>query len=131
MPKGHIRDTGLINYFLRVQSVDDMKAHPQFGQIWETFITEQVIRHFKNNAERIEYFYYRTHNQAEVDLVLETDFGLIPIEIKAGSVTPKKQTANLERFVKEHNCPYGLVINNGDEIFKISKSVYQLPAIYI
>lgn len=131
MPKGHIRDTGLINYLLRIQSENDMKAHPQFGRTWEIFITEQLIRHFKNNAERIEYFYYRTHNQAEVDLILDTDFGLIPVEIKAGSVTPKKQLSSLKRFIEEHDCPYGLVINNGDEVFKLSKSVYQLPAIFL
>jgi len=64
-------------------------------------------------------------------LVLETDFGLIPIEIKAGSVTPRKQTLSLESFVKEHNCPFGLVINNGDEVYRLSESVYQLPAIFL
>lgn len=131
MPKGHIRDTGLINYFLRIQNENDMKAHPQFGNIWEIFVIEQVLRHFQNNAERVAYFYYRTQNQAEVDLILETDFGLIPIEIKAGSVTPKKQTIALETFIKEHNCPYGLVINNGDEVYKLSESIYQLPASFL
>lgn len=131
MPKGHIRDTGLINYFLRIQNVNDMKSHPQFGCIWETFIIEQILRHFKNNAERVEYYYYRTHNQAEIDLILETDFGLIPVEIKAGSVTPKKQITTLENFVKEHNCRYGLVINNGDQVYRLSESIYQLPAIFL
>lgn len=131
MPKGHLRDTGLINYFLRLQNSNDMKAHPQFGRIWEIFISEQLIRHFKNRLESIEYYYYRTQNQAEVDLILETDRGLIPIEIKAGSVTGKRQIIALEQFIKEHNCRYGLVINNGDEIFKLSPSVYQLPAMYL
>jgi len=120
-----------MSQILSVQSESDMKAHPQFGRIWEIFVTEQLIRHFKNNAERIEYFYYRTHNQAEVDLILDTDFGLIPVEIKASSVTPKKQLSSLENFIEAHNCPYGLVINNGDEVFKLSKSVYQLPAIFL
>jgi len=129
MSKGHLRDTGLINYMLRIQNENDMKAHPQFGQLWEIFVTEQLIRHFKNNAERVEYFYYRTHNQAEVDLVLETDSILIPIEIKAGSVTTKRQLTSLQQFVEEHDCPYGLVINNGDEVFKLSDSIYQLPAV--
>ncbi len=131
MPKGHLRDTGIINYFLRLQNENDMKAHPQFGQIWEIFITEQIIRHFKNKLESIEYYYYRTQNQAEVDLVLETSYGLIPIEIKAGSVTSKRQIRSLEQFIEEHNCPYGLVVNNGDEIYKLSDKVYQLPAIYL
>jgi len=131
MPRGHLRDTGLINYFLRLQNSNDMKAHPQFGRIWETFISEQLIRHFKNRVESIDYYYYRTQNQAEVDLILETDHGLIPIEIKAGSVTVKRQIIALEQFIKEHNCRYGVVINNGDEVFKLTPSVYQLPAIYL
>jgi hypothetical protein len=131
MPKGHLRDTGMINYFLRLQNEDDMKAHPQFGRIWETFITEQVIRHFKNQAENVSSYYYRTQNQAEVDLILETDHGLVPVEIKAGSVTAKRQIIALEQFVAEHKCRYGLVINNGDEVFRLSPAVYQLPAMYL
>ena len=131
MPKGQLRDTGLINYFLRLQTTDDLKAHPQFGRIWETFISEQVIRHFKNQLEHIEYYYYRTHNQAEIDLILETSAGIIPIEIKSGFTTSKRQIKTLERFVEEYRCPIGLLINNGDEIFKLSSRVYQLPAIYL
>ncbi|MEE9356040.1 MAG: DUF4143 domain-containing protein, partial [Methylococcaceae bacterium] len=131
MPKGQLRDTGLINYFLRLQSTDDLKAHPQFGRIWETFISEQVIRHFKNQLEHIEYYYYRTHNQAEIDLILETSAGIIPIEIKSGFTTSKRQIKTLERFVEEYHCPVGLLINNGDEVFKLSSRVYQLPAIYL
>lgn len=130
MPKGHLRDTGLINYLLRIQSEDDMKAHPQFGRIWETFVIEQLIRHFRNGLENASFYYYRTQHQAEIDLIIETDDGLIPVEIKAGSVTAKRQLAALEQFIQEHRCPYGLVINNGDEVFKLSEAVYQVPAIY-
>ena len=131
MPKGHLRDTGLINYFLRIQSIDDLKGHPQFGRIWEVFISEQIIRHFKNRIEEIEYYYYRTHNQAEIDLIIESRHGLIPVEIKSGSATSKKQLKTLENFILDYNCPFGLLINNGDEIFKLSKNIYQLPAIYL
>ncbi|MBJ6609483.1 MAG: ATP-binding protein [Candidatus Thiothrix moscowensis] len=130
MPKGHLRDTGLINYLLRIQSEDDMKAHPQFGRIWETFVIEQLIRHFRNGLENASFYYYRTQHQAEIDLIIETDDGLIPVEIKAGSVTAKRQLAALEQFIQEYRCPYGLVINNGDEVFKLSDAVYQVPAIY-
>jgi predicted AAA+ superfamily ATPase len=131
MPKGYLRDTGLINYFLRIQTVNDLKSHPQFGRIWEIFISEQLIRHFKNNIENIEYFYYRTHNQTEIDLIIETQIGLIPIEIKSGLSSSKRQIQTLQRFIDEQHCPFGLLINNGDEIFKLSKNIYQLPAIYL
>lgn len=131
MPKGYLRDTGIINYFLRIQTNNDLKSHPQFGNIWEIFISEQIIRHFKNNLEEIKYYYYRTQQKAEIDLILETQAGLIPIEIKASLSTPKRQLKNLEKFIEKYKCPYGLVINNGDEVFKLSQNIYQLPAIYL
>ncbi len=131
IPKGHLRDTGLINYLLHINNENDLKGHPQFGRIWESFITEQIIKYFNNHTERINCYYYRTHNQAEIDLIIETDSGIIPIEIKSGSVTRKKQLIALETFIKEHNCKYGIVINNGDEIYKLSENIYQLPAIYL
>ena len=69
--------------------------------------------------------------QAEIDLILETEKGLIPIEIKSGSVTTKRQTIALEHFIEEHKCRYGLVINNGDQVYKLSSKVYQSPAIFL
>lgn len=131
MPKGHLRDTGLINYLLHINNENDLKGHPQFGRIWESFITEQIIKYFNNHIERISCYYYRTHNQAEIDLIIETDTGIIPIEIKSGSVTRKKQLITIETFVREHNCKFGIVINNGDEVYKLSETIYQLPAIYL
>ena len=32
---------------------------------------------------------------------------------------------------KENNCEYGIVINNGEKIFKLSDTIFQIPAIYI
>ncbi len=131
MPKGHLRDTGLINHFLRLHTTDDLKAHPQFGRIWESFIIEQLIRYFQNRLENIQCYYYRTHNQAEIDLILEGPWGTIPVEIKSGSSTTPRHGRALRRFIREHDCPFGLIINQGDELFQVRDGIYQLPAIYL
>jgi len=91
MPKGHLRDTGLITRFLKIYTADDLKAHPQFGRIWEIFITEQLIRSFNNKIKQVSPYFYRTQNKAEIDLVLEGKFGIVPIEIKSGSTTEKSK----------------------------------------
>ena len=57
--------------------------------------------------------------------------GTIPIEIKAGSVTTPKQIKNLITFVKNKKCPFGIVVNNGDEIFKLTENVIQIPCIFL
>ena len=93
--------------------------------------TEQIIKGIKENLIRCDFFHYRTSNQSEIDLILEGNFGTIPIEIKASSSTSKKQLRTMENFIAENNCQYGIVINNGVEVFKLSEKIIQIPAIYL
>ena len=131
MPKGYIKDPILTNYLLNINSVSDLKSHPSFGNIWESFIIEQIIKNLEMHFIRANYYFYRTHHQAEIDFVIEGDFGLIPIEIKSGSFTKSEQLITLKNFIKEHKCPYGLVINMGEEVKQLTESIYQVPASFL
>ncbi len=82
MSKGHIRDTGLICHLLNIHTLDDLKSHPKYGQIWESFVIEQILRRLQDQLVVHRYYYYRTRSKAEVDLVLEGKCGVIPVEIK-------------------------------------------------
>ena len=44
MPRGHIRDMGIISHLLNIKNVDDLKAYPNFGRLGEAFVTEQIIK---------------------------------------------------------------------------------------
>ena len=131
MPKGYIRDTGLINYLLNIHSEKDLKGHQLYGRIWESFVTEQILKGLKGHLVKHNYYFYRTNNQTEIDLIIEGRMGPIPIEIKAGSVTTSKQIKTLTNFVEKEKCPFGIVVNNGDEIFKITEKIIQIPCIYL
>jgi len=127
MPKGHMRDTGLLNHTMKIQDVAALHSHPLVGRIWETFVIEELLKGFGNTLTPVEPFYYRTSNGAEIDLILEGSFGLIPFEIKLGSsVQPGKLTA-LEDFIQEHNLPFGIVLNNASEPARITRNILQLP----
>ena len=131
MFKGHIRDTGLINYLLNIHSVKDLKGHPLYGRIWESFVTEQILKGLKRNLIKHNHYFYRTNNQTEIDLIIEGRMGIIPIEIKAGSVTTPKQIKTLMTFVKNEQCPFGIVVNNGETVFKITDNIIQIPCLYL
>lgn len=130
-PKGQMRDNVLVNFILKLNSVEDLMSHPSFGNIWESFVIEQLIKNLESNLIYGSYYYYRTHDGAEVDFILESKQGLIPIEIKSASSTKKSQLKSLTNFIKEHNCPYGLLINLGEEIYQITENIYQVPASFI
>ncbi len=131
MPKGYIRNTNIINFLLNINSVEDLIAHPSFGNIWEAFVIEQLIKNLESLFIKADYYFYRTHHQAEIDFIIEGKFGIIPIEIKSGSFTKSDQLRAMTSFIEEQACPYGIVINNGDEIEQISENIYQVPAIFL
>lgn len=111
-PKGHLRDSGLLHHLLRLPDVNALLAHPQVGRSWEGMVTEEIIRHLTSKGVGFDYYYHRTSAGAEVDLVIEGDFGLIAFEIKHAQTLGNRDLRSLRDFVAEHQCRMGIIINN-------------------
>lgn len=80
-PKIYIRDHGLLNQLLGLNSFNDLLGHPVFGSSWEGLVIENCIV----NAPEWKYFYYRTSDGYEVDLILERGRERILVECKVSS----------------------------------------------
>jgi uncharacterized protein len=130
MPRGYLRDTGLLHFFKNISTVEAMRSHPDFGFIWESFITEQIIKSFKLSLTKSEFYYYRTADQSEVDLIIDLEGKIIPIEIKTGLFRGKKQIQGLINFVNHYHCDLGILINTDVEVMKITDRIIQIPAAY-
>ncbi len=129
MPKGILRDTGLLHYLSSVDSREKMLRSPNFGQNFESFIIEELIKGLSASPVRgWDYYYYRTKNGIEVDLVLDGRFGTLPIEIKSGSSTDISQLKSLRYFVESQDLPLGIVINNDTEVKMLHERIIQIPA---
>lgn len=128
MPKGHLRDSGLLHYLIDINSLDDLYTHPQLGQSFEAFVVEELVKGL--NATEIthwSYHYFRTKKGAEIDLVLKGPFGVLPIEIKYGKQVNPRQLANLKSFIEKHKLAFGIIINQSDTAMWLSDTVFQLP----
>lgn len=126
-PKGYFRDSGLLHYLLRIPDVDLLATHPVMGRSWEGLVIEEIIRGLNATGSGFDYFYYRTGGGAEVDLILEGEFGLIPIEIKYTQTVPPKQLRALKDFIKDQNCRFGLVINNDESPRRYDEQIAGIP----
>ena len=132
MPKGILRDSGLTHYLSGVETREALLRHPQVGHNFESFVSEEIIKGIQaTRVTRWDYYYFRTKNGAEVDLVLDGSFGTLPIEIKFGQQTTVKQLAALRQFVELHELPFGIVVNNGSEIRLLADNIIQIPAGYL
>ncbi len=132
MPKGYIRDTGLLHTLLGITSKEALFKHPIVGASFEGFIIEEIIKGIQATLlTHWKAYYYRTRAGAEIDLILEGPFGVLPIEVKYGVNVPRKQLSHLENFVKAHDLPFGLLINQAEKPCWLSPDVFQLPANYL
>jgi hypothetical protein len=129
MPKGNFRDSGLSNFFQGVTQRQQLLNYPNVGAAFEAFVSEEIIKGIQA-AEIVNwnYYYFRTRNGAEIDMILEGPFGTLPIEIKFGSMVQPRQIQTLKKFVFTNNLPLGIVINNSDAIQLIAERILQLPA---
>lgn len=110
--RGYLRDSGLLHALLRIPDGDALLSHPQMGASWEGMVVEEILRQLGALGIPHEYSYYRTGAGAEVDLVIEGDFGRVAIEIKHTSFVDPRALRGLRDFVAEHKARLGLVITN-------------------
>jgi uncharacterized protein len=110
-PKVYIRDSGLLHYLLDIHHAKNLQYHPQLGYSWEGYVIEQIINLLPSTVQP---YYYRTHDGAEVDLILVK--GIKPIasiEIKY-SETPSVGRGFSES-IKELKTEFNYVITTSQE----------------
>ncbi len=128
MPKGIFRDSGLAHFLAGVESREQLLKYANVGTSFEAFAIEEILKGLESlDIGRWDYYYYRTRNGSEVDLILEGSFGVLPIEIKFGMNTDLKQLTSLKKFIKDNNLEYGIVINNSSEVRMLSEEIIQIP----
>jgi len=126
-PRGYFRDSGLMHHILQIPNYKRLLSHPQMGKSWEGLVIEEILRTL--NAAGIGYsaYYYRTSGGAEIDLILEGKFGLIPIEIKHTQTINSKHLRSVKDFIETFDCPFGLVINNDEKLRSYEENLYGIP----
>jgi predicted AAA+ superfamily ATPase len=124
--KGYLRDSGVAHHLLRLPSLDALLTHPQAGATWEAMVIEEIIRQFRACGVPCEPYYYRTAAGAEVDLVLEGDFGVVAVEIKRAAALPARRRA-LREFMAAHDCRQGFVIHAGERPERVEEQITALP----
>jgi len=130
--KGFFRDQGILHYFLKINSVDDLLIHPVAGYSFESFVSEEIIRGLQSTMEtQLDFSYYRTIDKSEIDLIVEGAFGIVPIEIKLGSSIKRQSLKGLTNFLEDMHLNYGFVINRGKRIEQLTDKIIQIPVNYL
>ena len=81
-PKVYFYDTGLVAYLTKWSSPETLASGAMSGAILENYVVSEIRKTYLNNGKEAFMYYYRDKDAKEIDLVLEQDGELHPIEIK-------------------------------------------------
>jgi predicted AAA+ superfamily ATPase len=128
-PKVYFVDTGLLCYLVGLRDAEHAAAGPMGGAIFENLVISDLFKTYLHRGEEPPLYYWRTVAGSEVDVIIETQSGLIPIEIKL-SETPRLEMAKdihvFRRDLKERALP-GYVVHPGSVILPLGQDVTALP----
>ena len=118
-PKIFLRDSGILHFLSNINSYNELTANFLLGVSWEGYVIEQI----RNNLDsQFRLSYYRTQDQAEIDLIIEKGTKVIScIEIKYTS-TPKLSKGNI-MALNTLNCPDNFIITPKSEDYPIKNGI--------
>lgn len=127
--KGYYTDTGLSTYLMSVSSPQALASHPQFGAVFETFCVNQLIRQTVRMAVTPMLYHWRTNAGAEVDVVLELNGKLYPVEIKSKTQLSGNDCKGIRAFLSEYPklTDMGVIMYAGDRVWQISDQLVAIP----
>ena len=104
---------------------------PLTGPMFETLVVGEIYKWVRTMAEDVRIFFYRTRSRLEVDLILQTQHGVVGIEIKNRDKVTGKDARGLNVIADKLGEAWrgGLIVFRGGEIapVKPERSIWSMP----
>jgi uncharacterized protein len=114
-PKIYLRDSGLLHNLMNIHTFDHLLGNPVLGASWEGFVVENILNSISSSWTAS---YYRSSNQAEIDLVLEKNNQEVwAIEVKR-SIAPSL-SAGFHSACEDIQATRKFVVYSGKDRFPI------------
>ena len=96
MPKLYVLDTGLCCYLTGWMSPEVLESGAMSGAILETYAVSEILKSYWHHGLDPAVFFYRDKEQREIDLLIETNGRLHPVEIKKSAAPVLHDIRNFE-----------------------------------
>lgn len=106
-PKMYFFDTGLVAYLTRYSSPEILSSGAINGAILENYVVSEIRKTYFNDAKDCLMWYYRDKDSNEIDMVIESDGKLHPLEIKR-SVNPAGEIVSAFSVLDKGSVPRGM-----------------------
>lgn len=128
--KGYFCDTGLACYLQRISSPAALATHPNLGHLFESYCVNMIATLCSTLSPAPKLYHWRTNGGAEVDLILEYNGTLYPIEFKCKTSVTARDAKGILSFhatYPQSQIAPGLILYTGDYPLHITEQCIALP----
>lgn len=101
------------------------------GELFETFVVGEWNKWAQTSGSSLRLFYYRTRSGLECDLLIETERGLIGVEVKARDHAEPSDAGSLRRVAAAAGAKWlgGMVVHSGTRLQPLcAPGIWSVPA---
>lgn len=127
-PKLYFYDTGLVCYLTKWTSAAVLESGAMNGAILENYVVSEIAKTYLNSGLEPAMYYYRDKDSKEIDVVLEQNGELNPIEIKKTS-NPGTELTRVFSLLDKASVPRGkgAIICMKPSVGAIDRDNYIIP----
>lgn len=146
--KVYFRDTGLAAYLTRWLTPETLANGAMSGAFFETFVISEILKSYSNRGIDYRYCvtYYRGRDkkkvkengeavdaESEIDLIIEQDGILYPIEVKQSAKVTSDETSAFQVLdkVNEKKRGPGAIVCSCPQPGMLRENLFQIPVWYI
>lgn len=99
------------------------------GAIFETALLNEIVKGYRNRGQEPQVYFWRTSSGTEVDVVVETQGRLVPVETKTSATPNRRMARGIEAFCDQlgDRAAKGYVVHPGEAELPLGPHARALP----
>jgi predicted AAA+ superfamily ATPase len=131
-PKLYFFDTGLACWLTGWETAEVLQNGAMNGAMLETYVVSEIIKSYWHNGQRANVWFYRDKDKKEIDLLIEANACLHPIEIKRTAAPTLSDVKNFDILkATKAKIGTGALICLIDTPLPLSDNIVAMPLTYI
>ncbi len=124
-------DSGIYCHLLDISSWDELLESKHKGDVVETFVYSELLKHIGYSQTQPKIYHYRTNDKKEIDFIVQKADKIFAIEVKSSQTIKKDAFKHIIDFQnKSSSTIIGIVFYGGDTILSFGDDKhtrYALP----
>jgi predicted AAA+ superfamily ATPase len=123
-------DSGLFSHLLGIHSAKDLMSSSRKGDLVETFVYTELLKHIGYSEAQPQIYHYRTSDKKEIGFIVEKTDKIFAIEVKSSQSIKRDAFRHIVNFQKStHKEEIGIVFYAGETILSFGDEKYQRYAL--